>query len=73
MYEPDIPTLPFFPGVLRFLVSFSQFLSKSPGFWKNEKINVQVIEIYVGFSDTCGNGLINLSFVSKSKSLFDCG
>ena len=63
---PDIPTLPFFPGVSRFLVH-------SPGFSKNSKINVQVIETHVGFSDTCGNGLTNLSFVPKSKVHFDCG
>ena len=48
-------------------------MSKSPGFWNNSKINGQFKETHVGFSDTCGNGLINLSFVPKSKSFFDHG
>ena len=51
----------------------TQFLSKSPGFWNNSKINVQVIETHVGFSDACGNGLINLSFNPKPKLFFDRG
>ena len=73
--EADIPTLPFFLGVscVWCILSVSQFLSKSPGFWNNSKSNVRVIETNVVFSDTCGNGLINLSFVPKSKSFFDCG
>ena len=49
------------------ILPVSWFLSKSPGFWNNSKINVQVIETHVGFSDTCGNGLINLSFESFSN------
>ena len=34
---------------------------------------LKVIETNVGFSDTCGNGLIHLSFFPKSKSFSDCG
>ena len=61
---------PVFPGESPFfwyILLVSRFLSKSPG----SKVNVQVIEAHVGFSDTCGNGLINLSFVPKSKSFFE--
>ena len=75
LISEDIPTLPFFPGVSHFwcVLPVSQFLSKFPSFWKNSKINVQVIETHVSFSDTCGNGLINLTFVPKSNSFFDRG
>ena len=58
---------PVFPGSLPF------FGARSPGFWNNSKIIFQVIEAHVGFSDACGNGLINLSFVPKPKSFFDRG
>ena len=60
---------PVFPGSLPFFGAFS----RSPSFWNSSKINVQVIETRVGFSDTCWNGLINLSFVPKPKSCFDRG
>ena len=59
--------------VFWFILPVSQFLSKSPSFWNNSKTNIKVLETHVDFSDTCGNGLINLSFVSKSKSFFNHG
>ena len=69
----DIHTLTFFPGVSHFSRESPGFCQNLPGFEYNMKINLQVIEAHVGFSNTCGNGLINLSFVPKSKSFFDRG
>ena len=43
------------------------FCQNLPGFGTIQKL------MFSGFSDTRGNGLINLSFVPKSKSFFDRG
>ena len=54
---PIFPKSPFFGA-----------FSRSPGFWNNSKSNVQVIETHIGFSNTCGNGLINLVYKSMSDT-----